>query len=131
MGRPLTVLILSADSLTRRSCENALGIAGYNVITARTGFDALGQIERIKIDVLVTDAELGGEVDGLSVAKSARDHNAKVEVIYTAAAPHRIPDARRVPGAPCIRAPFGPYQVSGVIVALKQRPALAGLAHAA
>ena len=121
MSKSLTVLILTPDGLTRRMCENGLAISGYNVITAPSGAAAIQQLEAGKVDVLVTDAELRGEVDGLSVARIARARNPKVEVIYTAAYPQRIPDADKVPRAPCIRAPYSPYQISGVIVALKQR----------
>ena len=124
MSSSLTVLILTSDSLTRRSCENGLGIAGYNVVAARTGAEAVEQLETRKIDVLVTDAELGGEVSGLTVAKCARARHPKIDVIYTAASPHRISDGQKVERAPCIRAPYGPFQVSGVILALRQRPGL-------
>ena len=120
MSKILAVLIVTADALTRRMCENGLAISGYNVTTAASGAAAIEQLAR-KVDVLVTDAELGGEVDGFSVARMARDRNPGVEVIYTAALPHRIPEANKVPRAPCLRAPYSPYQVSGLIGALKQR----------
>ena len=63
----------------------------------------------------------------MALAVAARARHPKVEVIYTSSAPHRIPDARRVPRAPSIRAPYGPFQVSGVIHALKHRPAMEDL----
>jgi CheY-like chemotaxis protein len=122
MSKCLTVLIVTSDALTRSMCENGLAIAGYDVITATSGASAIEQLEARKVDVLVTDAELRGAVDGLSVARTARDRNPKVEVIYTAAFPQRIPESHKVPRAPCIRAPYSPYQVSGVIGALRQRP---------
>lgn len=131
MTKPLTVLILTTDTQTQRSCENGLRIYGYNVLTARTGIEAAKQLELTKIDVLVTDADTGGEIDGLALAVAARARHPKVEVIYTSSAPHRIPDARRVPRAPSIRAPYGPFQVSGVIHALKHRPAMEDLPRAA
>ena len=124
MGRSLNVLILTADDLTRRVCENGLAISGYNVVTAATGTQAVAHLDARKFDVLVTDAELGGDIGGLSVARLARARNPKIDVIYTAASPHRVADAHKVERAPCIRAPYSAYQVSGVIVAMRQRPGL-------
>ena len=90
MGRSLNVLILTADDPTRRMCENGLAIAGHKVVTAASGTHAIAHLDARKFDVLVTDAELGGEIGGLSVARLARARNPKIDVIYTAAssAPH-------------------------------------------
>lgn len=126
MGRPMVVLVLSPDGMTRRACESGLTVCGYDVLTASEGSEAVERLHAVRrIDVLVTDAELGGEIDGLSVARSIRQGNARAHIIYTAQLPHRLPRSRMIEGAPCIRAPFGPQQVAAVISSLvgNRRPA--------
>ena len=78
MARPLVVLVLSADGVTRRSCEQGLTVWGFEVLTASTGPEALYLMDSSRrIDVLVTDTELEGEIDGLAVAQLARERNPK------------------------------------------------------
>jgi CheY-like chemotaxis protein len=92
------------------------------VLTASTGAAAVEALQtHRRIDVLVTDAELGGEVDGLKLARLARDINPKIEVIYTARFPQKLSEQMKVRGAPSIRAPYHPHQIASVIAALKHR----------
>ena len=125
MARPLVVLVLSADGVTRRSCEQGLTVWGFEVLTASTGPEALYLMDSSRrIDVLVTDAELEGEIDGLAVAQLARERNPKVQLIYSAEYPHRIPRARMIDGSPCFRSPYGAQQIAGVINAVISRRAM-------
>ena len=133
MGRSLRVLVLNADGFTRRACLEGLQVCGFDVLTARSGAEAAEYLQGpLRIDALVADADLAGDPDGLSVARLARERNPKLDVIYTSAMPHRIPEAKKVRGAPSIRWPFAAQQVAGVIGAIKHRPgAEAGFAEEA
>ena len=123
MARALVVLLVAGEGLIPTITADGLTIYGYDVVVAQDGDEAVEQLRtQRRIDVLVTDAELGGDVDGLSLAHLARELHPKVEVIYTARLPHRIPEKAKVRGAPCVRAPYHPYQIAGVISALKHRP---------
>ena len=103
---------------------DALRVYGYDVLTAADGARAVEQIRALRrLDVLVIDAELKGEVDGLAAARLAREFNPKLEVIYTARVPHLIPERAKVSGAPCVRAPYHGYQIASVSSTLKHRPA--------
>jgi CheY-like chemotaxis protein len=122
MSKQLVVLLVAGDGLTQLLTASGLGIYGYDVVTARDGASAVEQLrERRRIDVVVTDAELQGGVDGLAVARTAREINPKVDVIYTARFPHKVPEKSKVRGAPCVRAPYHPHQIASVISALKHR----------
>lgn len=123
MARTLVVLLVAGDGLMPAITADGLKVYGYEVLTATDGADAVEQLRaQRRLDVLVVDAELGGDVDGLATARIAREVNPKIEVIYTARVPHLIPERSKVRGAPCVRAPFHPYQIAGVISALKHRP---------
>jgi DNA-binding response OmpR family regulator len=124
MARPLVVLVLSADGVTRLNCEQGLTVWGFEILTASTGREALYLMDSSRIDVLVTDAELEGEIDGFAVARFARERNPKVQLIYSAEYPHRIARARMIHGSPCFRSPYGAQQIAGVINAVISRRAM-------
>ena len=57
----------------------------------------------------------------LALAKSARAINPKLAVIYTSHMPQRVPEREKVTGAPCLRIPYHPHQLVGVIGQLTGR----------
>lgn len=116
------VLLVAADGLTRREVAGTLTVYGHQVLTAADGRGALEFLGEhgARIAVLVVDADMGGEVDGLAVAKEARRLAPKVAVIYTARQPHAVPLARQVSGAPLLRTPYHPHQLAGVITMVRQ-----------
>lgn len=125
-SRQPLVFLLAGDALTRAITTSCLEAFGYDVLSARTA----GEAERIlvqpslrRVDVLVTDADVRDDVDGLSLAGVARCLNPRVSVIYTARAPHRIPAADKVDNAPCLRTPYHAHQLASVIEGLRARPA--------
>jgi CheY-like chemotaxis protein len=123
MARALVVLLVAGEGLMPAITADGLRIYGYDVLTAPDGAGAVEQVRsQRRLDVLVIDAELAGEVDGLAAARLAREINPKLDVIYTARVPHLIPERAKVRGAPCLRAPYHPYQIASVISALKHRP---------
>jgi CheY-like chemotaxis protein len=128
MKRKALVLLVAADGLTRRLTTNGLEIYGYEVVTACDGAEAVALLnaER-RIGIVVTDAELGGETDGLAVAQAARAIDPGILVIYTARLPHTIPAKRKVSAAPTVRAPYHPHQLIGVISQLRQGPVEEGV----
>jgi DNA-binding NtrC family response regulator len=122
MAKQLTVLLVASDGLTRQVTANGLTMYGFETALARDGAEAMKVLEgERKIDVLVVDADLGGEVSGLAVAKAARLINPRMDVIYTSRMPYRIPEAAKVKGAPSIRNPFQPQQIVGMISELRFR----------
>ncbi|HJW80098.1 MAG: response regulator [Microvirga sp.] len=122
MARQINVLLVADDGLTRTIAADGLAMYGYGVVTARDGEDAVEQLKtHRRIDVLVTDADMGGERDGLAVATLARQISPKIDVIYVSRIPYRIPERAKVRGAPCVRSPYHPHQLASVIAALRHR----------
>ncbi|MDB5591111.1 response regulator [Enterovirga sp.] len=122
MARTLSVLLVASDGLTRQITSNGLSMYGYEPLLAKDGAEAMAVLagER-RIDILVVDADITGEVSGLAVAKAARQLNPRTDVIYTSRMPFRIPEAEKVKGAPSIRTPYQPQQIVGMISELRQR----------
>ncbi|NNM72177.1 response regulator [Enterovirga aerilata] len=122
MSRPLSVLLVASDGLTRQITANGLNMYGYEPLLARDGAEAMGILEsERRVDVLVVDADIGGDLSGLAVAKAARLLHPRIDVIYASRAPHRIPDEAKVKGAPSIRTPYQPQQIVGMIGELRYR----------
>jgi hypothetical protein len=96
----------------------------YEVLLTSTVEEA-GHLLRTnrRISVLVVDTDLGPAGAGLSLAKSARVSDPDLRVIYTSRMPFRLRDAEKVSGAPCLRTPYRPHQLAGVISQLVRRTA--------
>jgi DNA-binding NtrC family response regulator len=64
-----TILIVEDEPIQRRDMQRLLTTAGYGVVTARNGEQALAILgKRRDIDVVVTDVRMPGDFDGMIVA---------------------------------------------------------------
>ncbi|MCL2039493.1 MAG: response regulator [Bacteroidetes bacterium] len=68
-----TILVAEDSSSVRKFIFFALKLAGYEVITAVDGMDALEQLPKIKIDMLITDINMPN-IDGIKLVKSIREN---------------------------------------------------------
>jgi CheY-like chemotaxis protein len=121
MKRNALVLLAAADALTRRLTANGLEMYGYEVVAVCNGSEAIDLLrtER-RIGLVVTDVELGGDVDGLAVAQAARQIDPRMMVIYTSRLPHAVAPGRKVSAAPTLRSPYHPQQIVGLIAQMRQ-----------
>ena len=122
MARQPLVLLVPWDRLTGILTGNGLLGYGYDVLVAASveeGFDLLRANPRIS--VLVIHVEAGNATEGLALAKAARRADPKIRVVYTCGIPNRLPDREKVTGAPCLRTPYHPHQLVGVIGQLLNR----------
>lgn len=105
----MSVLLVEDDPLIREFIVEALRDAGYHVIHASTGEEALAWCKRHAADVLVTDIRLPGEVDGWQIAELCRESNPELPVIYASGFSPATP--RPVPGSRTLKKPFHPDEV--------------------
>ena len=78
----MKALVVEDDSNTRYALSRIVGSAGYTVVSAATGLDALSLANHHPIDLLVTDWDLGSGLTGLDVANYLKAHCATVPVIF-------------------------------------------------
>ncbi|MGO4513527.1 response regulator transcription factor [Bradyrhizobium sp. 2TAF36] len=71
----MSVLLVEDDPLIREFVVEALREAGYHVIYASTGEEALAWCKRHAADVLVTDVRLPGQVDRWQIAERCREQD--------------------------------------------------------
>jgi DNA-binding response OmpR family regulator len=129
MQKATLVLLVPGDRLTGLLTESGLQSYGYEVLVTQGLAEASDHLRSTKrIRVLVMDADLP---DGLALAKAARAANPELTIVYTSRTPNRLSDREKVRGAPCLRAPFHPHQLVGVIGGLLRRPTADQDEHAA
>jgi DNA-binding response OmpR family regulator len=93
-----TVLVVEDEWLLRMELADELQAAGWKVVEAASGEDALAVLAREpRVDFLITDIRLGGAADGWDVADAFRDRRANGAVIYVSANPDLA--SRRTPGS--------------------------------
>ncbi len=83
-------LVVEDDPLIRYSLVDELTAQGWVVLDAATGEEAIALVKQPRVDVLVTDIQLGGPVCGWDVAEAVRRVWPRALVIYTSGnAPER------------------------------------------
>lgn len=79
----LDVLLVEDDDLVRDCLAEALHAAGLEIEGSPSGEEALRVLERAPgPDVIVTDINLGGGMDGLAFARAARVMHPDLPVVY-------------------------------------------------
>jgi DNA-binding NtrC family response regulator len=124
MSRQPLVLLVPSGRLAGAITASSLVSYGYEIVLASTVEEAehLLRTNR-RISALVFDTDLGQAGVSLSVAKDARVSDPELKVIYTSRMPFRLRDTEKVSGAPCLRTPYRPHQLAGVITQLIRRQA--------
>jgi CheY-like chemotaxis protein len=122
MTRQPLVLLVPGDRLTGLLTKSGLEGYGYDVLTAGSVEEARALLlTNRRISVLVVDVELENTSAGLALAKAARTADPTVRVVYTCIAPYRLSEREKVRGAPCLRTPYHPHQLVGVIGQISNR----------
>ncbi|ROL56470.1 response regulator [Bacteroidetes/Chlorobi group bacterium MS-B_bin-24] len=70
---PKTILVAEDSETIRRFISMSLKLAGFEVITAVDGMDALEKFPQYQIDLLVTDLNMPN-VDGFALIKTIREN---------------------------------------------------------
>ncbi|MGI3776450.1 MAG: response regulator [Janthinobacterium lividum] len=77
------ILIVEDEFLIRLTLAEALADEGFDVVEAETGDEALRLIETDPaIQLMLTDMQLPGTLDGAQLAARARAHNPELPIIF-------------------------------------------------
>lgn len=81
-------LIVEDEYLIRLTLAEALTDDGFDVVEAATGDEALAILQRDdSVELLLTDIQLPGKLDGVALARAARDHAPSLPVIFMTGRP--------------------------------------------
>ncbi len=110
-GFKATVLLVEDEPLIRVDMAEGLRIAGFVVLEAASADDALDYLAIGKrVDIVMTDIQMPGELDGLDLARIVLDQFKDIPVVLTSA--YRLSDTL---GLPFIPKPYDERDVVDVL----------------
>jgi DNA-binding response OmpR family regulator len=75
------VLVVEDNERVRKAEAEALTSRGYDVHTATSTEEALSLLSSARVDLLITDMRLPGEMDGVALARRARAQWPDVKIV--------------------------------------------------
>ena len=117
----VTVLLVDDDPLVHEVIRLALEDGGFDVLSAATGSEAIEMLDagHTSIHALVTDINLGKDVDGWAVAKHARELEARLPVVYITGDSGYEWRSQGVPESIVIEKPFVAAQIVTAVAAAR------------
>jgi CheY-like chemotaxis protein len=92
------VLIVDDEEVVRMALEMVLSDEGYRTMTAADGLEAIGIVEREKIDVVITDMKMP-RADGMEVLRAVKAKSPETRVIMITGFASEDAEAARAEGA--------------------------------
>jgi DNA-binding response OmpR family regulator len=124
-SEPIHVLVVEDEFLISEWVAQSLSEQGFAVQTAGNADDALEHLASDHIDVLFTDINLPGTMDGAALARRAREMMPNLPVIYASARVTMLGPEARVPGAIILPKPYEPALVGRLLTAALNHAAAA------
>ena len=80
-----TILVVEDEVLLRLDLAHQLRSAGFDVIEADSGDEALAILKvKSDVDLILTDIRMPGEIDGAELARSVRAQTQNVKIVDAA-----------------------------------------------
>jgi two-component system OmpR family response regulator len=113
--RPIRVLLVEDEFLISEWVAESLVEQGFAVCTASNGADALRLLASAPVDVLFTDINLPGDMDGTTLARRARELLPDLPVVYASGRVNMLDSPLRVPGSIFVAKPYAPEIVGRLL----------------
>jgi len=119
---PIRVLLVEDEFLISEWVAESLSEQGFAVHTASNAVEALRYLATEPVDVLFTDINLPGGMDGAALARRARALLPDLPVVYASARANLLDPTLRVPGSIFVPKPYVPALVGRILAdTLKMR----------
>jgi len=109
------VLVVEDEFFIAEWVAESLSDLGFAVDVVSNARDALQRLASAAVDVLFTDINLPGGMDGAALAKQARQLLPRLPVIYASARVPMLEPEARVRGGVFVRKPYEPEMVGRLI----------------
>jgi CheY-like chemotaxis protein len=117
VGEPIHVLFVEDEFLISEWVSQSLSEQGFDVWTVSNAADALAHLAALPVDVLFTDINLPGSMDGAALARRAREMQPQLPVVYASARATLLKQEARVPGSIVVPKPYEPALVGRLLAA--------------
>jgi DNA-binding response OmpR family regulator len=121
---PPNILVIEDDAGLQATIETALLDEGLQPAIAASGEEAITLLrsDRSGYRALVTDIKLLGRIDGWEVARTARQLNPTLPVVYITGAGAGRWKSQGVPSSVLLEKPFDPADLVAAILRLLRNP---------
>ena len=120
---PIRVLVVEDEILINEWLAQELAEQGFSVQAVTNAADAVGRLATEGVDVLFTDLNLPGGMDGAALARRARELWPNLAVVYASARAAALAPEARVSGAVILPKPYHPTLVGRLLTALSRAAA--------
>jgi CheY-like chemotaxis protein len=115
---PVHVLFVEDEFLISEWVAQSLSEQGFCVQAVSTAAEALLALRTDPVDILFTDINLPGDMDGVTLARRAREMQPDLPVVYASATWNDLlGPAERVPGSSFVPKPYEPAAVGRLLAA--------------
>jgi CheY-like chemotaxis protein len=116
-AKSIHVLFVEDEFLISEWVAQSLSEQGFAVQTVTNAADALRHLAEVQVDVLFTDINLPGSMDGATLARRAREMQPQLPVVYASARATLLKQDARVPGSIVVPKPYEPAVVGRLLAA--------------
>jgi CheY-like chemotaxis protein len=103
------VLLVEDEALIAEIVGEALADSGHSVLTVSNAQDAIAHLSNgTRVDLLFTDINLPGELDGVGLAERARAVYPQLPVLFASGRWWRLEALQKLPNAATLRKPYSP-----------------------
>lgn len=120
MTDPILILLVEDEDLIQTLLEDAMTEAGYTLVIAKTGTEALAELDSDakRFRAVMTDIRLGDGPDGWDVARHARELVPEMPVVYMSGDSGADWASKGVPLSVMVPKPFAVAQIITAISTL-------------
>jgi CheY-like chemotaxis protein len=119
-GAGETVLVVEDNAGMRRIVQRQLRDLGYQVLDSERAAAALEILQREPVDLLLTDIVMPGELDGVELARIARERWPSLKVVLTSGFPQaRVDDnGEQLAGLRLLSKPYHKEELAAALRAM-------------
>jgi CheY-like chemotaxis protein len=103
-----TILVVEDDVLVRMPIAQYLRVCGYKVVEAVNADEAIAVLlhQETVVDVVFSDIEMPGSIDGFGLAKWIREHRPGLDVVLAGTVPRTVECAKKLCEAGSVPKPY-------------------------
>jgi CheY-like chemotaxis protein len=103
------VLLVEDEALIAEIIGEALAESGHAVHTVANAQEAIAHLSNgARVDLLFTDINLPGDLDGIGLAEQARAANPQLPILFASGRWWRLEELQTLPNAATLRKPYSP-----------------------